>query len=253
MLNRIVIIIICISCSSCYSNVDKSLIDNWKSYSIPTSPDTLRNYYYSPNEWRVFIKDNKVHVAKNQSFDDKSLVPFKISHDGKEVLSALQVDDGYLIGFNRGEWGGHLDWFSKDGKVSYEISGDEIVQFIKRKGKNYAIQGLAHLTMSTGSILIIEKENGKWVSKEYLKLPVAPNSIGLGVGDDFFIITNESLLKIDGNRKVIPLVNKGFWFNNIYSDSISIVVKENIVYAGMRAGVYKYNLLTGMQEWLLPY
>jgi len=251
MLNRIFIILICLSCFSCHAQVDKSLIDNWKSYAIPTNQDTLRKYNYSQNEWSVFIKDNKVHVTKNRLYHDPSIVPFKINSDEKDRLSILKVEDGYLIGFYRGEWGGHLDYFSKNGKDHYLISGDEIVQFIKKDSKIFAIQGLAHMGMSEGSIIKITKENGKWTSKEYLKLPTAPDAIGLDRNKNFIVITSKSLLKVDSNAKINVLIEQGIWYARLYTNSI--VIKDDIVYAGMRAGVYKYNLQTGRQEWLLPY
>jgi hypothetical protein len=128
--------------------VDRSLVDNWKSYPIPTSQDTLGKYNDLRNEYRVIIKDNMVHVSKTLLDDDRSIIPFKIKKQ-KEFqmmgrLSATPVDDGYLVGFYRGEWGGHLYWFSKDGEDHYQISDDEIVQFIKHHEKIFAIQGLAH-------------------------------------------------------------------------------------------------------------
>jgi hypothetical protein len=165
-------------------------------------------------------------------------------------ISMLKVDDGYLVGFYRGEWGGSLFWFSKDGKKYYQISDDELVQFIKRNGKNYAIQGLAHLGMSEGGVIKIEKINGKWKSKEYLKLPTAPDAIALD-NDDFIIVTSKSLLKVDNNIKISVLIDRAVWYNGLYPNSI--VVKKNIVYAGMRAGVFKYNLTTNKQNWLLNY
>jgi hypothetical protein len=118
MLKRAFIILVCFSCFSCNSKVDKSLIENWKSYPIPTNPDTLRDYNNSPNEWALFIKDNKVHVVKSRPYHDTSIVSFKINSDEKEKLSSIQVTDGYLVGYYRGEWGGHLDWFSKNGGQS---------------------------------------------------------------------------------------------------------------------------------------
>ncbi len=253
MLNRVLIILIIFISYSCHSEIDKSLIDNWKSYSIPTNKDTLSNYNNSPLEWTLLLKNNKVHVVKSRPYHDTSIVPFKINSDEKEKLSALPVTDGYLVGFFRGEWGGHLDWFSKDGKDHYPISDDEIVQFIKTDGGNYAIQGLNHMGESRGSVVAIEKKATKWVSKEYLKLPLAPYAIASDSKKNFFIITSNSLLKIDSNKKITTLIKKGVWNSGFYSNSISIVVRDNIVYAGMRAGVYKYSLLTRREEWLLPY
>jgi len=107
--------------------------------------------------------------------------------------------------------------------------------------------------MSKGSIINIENEGGKWVSKVYLELPFAPYAITLDSNKNFFVITSNNLLKVDSNKKITTLFKKDVWKIGFHSNSFSIVIKDNIVYEGMRAGVYKYNLLTGRQEWLLPY
>jgi len=248
-MRRTLIYLICLGCLSCYSQSDKSLIINWKSYPIPTNKDTLIKNNYSQNEWRVFLKDNILHVA-NVTVQDSPIVPFKIDHGGKTHISAIQVNDGYVVGFNSGEWGGHLDWFSKDGKTHYQISDDQVAGFIKKDGKIYVIQGLAHLTLSFGSILKIERDAGKWISKEYLKLPFAPSMFASDAQGNFIIITSKNLLKVDKNKMITTLVKNGMWY--LGPSPNSIVFNNNAIYAGMRAGVYKYNLTTGREEWLMP-
>ncbi len=163
-------------------------------------------------------------------------------------VSILKVDDGYLLGFFRGEWGGYMYWFSKDGKHHYLISEVDVVQFIGFNNHVYAIEGLAHLGLSEGSILSLQKKNGKWISSEYLKLPAAPEAIAV-YGNNFIIITSKSLLEVDDNLKTTTLVEKGILY---YLDPNSLIIHDNIVYAGMQAGVYKYNLLSKQQEWLMP-
>ena len=252
-------ILICILWSVCYSQENKNLIKNWQSYTIPTNQDTLRKYNYSNAEWAVSLRNDSIYAGKyiERSGYDLSKLPFKINPDTKEKkemygkISLLKVEDGYLVGFYHGEWGGSLFWFSSDGKKYYKISNDEIVQFITRDGRNYAIQGLAHLSMSEGSIILIGNEKGKRTSGEFLKLPTAPDAIALDNHHDFIVITSKSLLRIDGNNKISILIDRGIWYDGLYTNSM--VIKDNIIYAGMRAGVFKYNLSTGQQNWLLPY
>ena len=245
--------------SSCYSQVDKELISNWKIHPVPTNPDTLQKYNYSfQNECAVFLKNDSVHVYKRREpqDDDLSLLPFKFAPGKKEaakmhgIISLLSVDDGYLVGFDRGEWGGYLYWFSKEGKKHYQVSTDQIVQFIKKSSEVYAIQGLAHMGISEGSIIKIKKLKNKWISKEYLKLPTAPFAIALH-NTSFIVITSKSLFEITNDNKISTLVETGIWNTGLYPNSI--VVSGNKAYAGMRAGVFEYDLLSRKQNWLLPY
>jgi hypothetical protein len=257
MLNRIFIVFFSFISASCYSQVDYGLLKNWKIHEIPSNSDTLRKYNNSVNDWSVFIRNNTLTVIKRKQYDDQSILPFDVKPKGDEKskmsgrISLIKVEDGYLVGFNRGEWGGYLYWFSKDGSNHYLISNDQVVQFINKKGQNYAIQGLAHLTMSEGSIIKIEKKNNKWLAHEYVSLPTAPEAIGLDIDDNFLIMTSKSLLKIEDNKKIQTLIGRGFWYDDLTTNSM--VISNNIIYAGMTAGVFKYDLSNGKQEWLLPY
>ena len=119
-----------------------------------------------------------------------------------------------------------------------------------RDNKIYAIEGLAHLSMSEGSIVEIKKDNGKWTSKEYLKLPSAPEAIELDSKNNFIIVTSSSLLSIDNYNHIDTLIATGMWDSYLYPNSL--VNQNDILFIGMRKGVFKYNLLTKKDEWLLP-
>jgi hypothetical protein len=143
--------------------------------------------------------------------------------------------------------GGNLWWFSKDGKQRYEISDDIIVSFVERDNKIYAIQGIAHLNISRGSIIEIKKVNGKWTRDDYLVLPHSPEGMDV-YGGNFIIITSNALIKVDGEKNIEYLIKDGFWG---YLYPTSLVIKEHEVYMGMRKGVYRYNLLSRQQSWLM--
>ena len=238
-----------------------TFLKNWKSYPVPTNEDTLYAYNYSKNDWVVYVDGSEMRVddIRNYKKDPSAKLPFEIKQSNSEwinvsaplagLIDFVEVDDGYLVGFNRGEWGGEFYWFSKDGRKKYEISGHQIVRFIMRNNKIYAIEGLAHLGLSGGSIIEIEKKRKKWTAKEYLKLPTAPQAVQLDSKDNFVVVTSSSLLSIDkiGNIKV--LVESGMW-ELLYPSSM--IIQDNNVYIGMRKGVYKFDLSTKMSEWLLP-
>lgn len=250
------LLILLLISSSVFGQTNKTLLKNWKSYTVPTNEDTLYKYNSDSNDWVIYLDSNEINVDKGGKYSIDSKLPFDILPSKTEQYklrgkrSVIQVEDGYLVGFYRGEWGGNLYWFSKDGKDKYEISGHEIVQFIKRDGKIYAIEGLAHLSMSQGSIIEMEKNNGKWTTKEYLKLPSAPDAVQLDNKKNFVIVTSSSLFSIDTKANMDTLVRVGMWDGYLYPSSM--VIQNDIVYIGMRKGVYKFDLATKKDEWLLP-
>ncbi len=107
---------------------DLTYLKNWSSFPVPVNYDTLYEYSCDKNDWFVYFDGNEVRVddIRNcQRYPGVDL-PFEIKQSNNNVLNvnaplaglidASEVDDGYLVGFNRGEWGGELYWFSKNGQ-----------------------------------------------------------------------------------------------------------------------------------------
>lgn len=188
---------------------------------------------------------------------DRISLPFKTptpkSYSKTEEFSGkksfIKVKNGYLVAFWRGEFGASLFWFSNEGSTYYKVNGASAVQFIKRGNEVYAINGLAHLNMSSGSILKISFENKKWVASDYLELPFAPYAISLDSNNDFIIVTSNNLIKITRKKGIETLLKTDFW-QGLYPTSS--VIEGDYIYIGMRKGVYKFNLRTKASEWLLP-
>lgn len=233
-------------------------VDEWKSYPVPDNKDSLIKYNYAKN-WYVTIKKNKMQASIVKKQGDT--IPFKIPINSSKSIfdkfygeqNIIKVNDGFLIGFYAGEWGGRLYWFSKDGKQNYKISDHMVIQFIKRQKRLYAIQGSAHMGESYGSIIELNKVDGRWTAKEYLHLPSAPAGIVLYKATNFIVITPSSLLQINKDATITTLIEKGFWKTYLYPRPENIKIKNNIAYFGMRGGIFKYDLTTMNQEWLMPY
>lgn len=248
-MSKILILLLLIS-SSCFGQ-NAIPIKNWKSHSIPTIEDTLVNYNRGQVWWKVLVKNNEIHAYNDYSHYQKQL-PFPIlktqsektlNISGKRIV--MEVDDGYLVGIDYGEWGGDFLWYSKNGKVHKQLKGYRIMQFITVDKKIYAIDGY-------GTMIRIDKIQNEWITETYIKFPFEQNpiSIALDNQNNFIVITSNCLLKIDKQRKITKVIENGFWRPYLYPTSI--VIRNNIVYAGMPMGIFKYNLDTEKKEWLMP-
>ena len=258
----------------------KGFLKNWNTYPVP---EDVMEYRHVERDWTVYPDGNEIRVDSNRSYKqnlaDKKL-PVRIKR--ARPTDAIQVNDGYLLGFNRGEWGGNIDWYSKNGKKKYEIATSiNPVQFIVRNNVLYAITGINHLSITEGNIIKIEKEGDKWTVKEYLKLPDKPHAVQLDSHDNMLVFTSSGLYSIDNeanidtlavkfSRPTIPVIEvslpgsvdtirvmqtpmyrnpKWVWG---FLHPTSMVIQNDVVYVGMRGGVYKFDLATKKEEWLLP-
>jgi hypothetical protein len=259
-----------------------TFLKNWKSYPVPALDEVENNYSeynHSPNNWIVYFDGDEIRVDGVRNYrgeNPREKLPFEIKQSNSRwlnisaplagLIDVVEVADGYIVGFNRGEWGGELYWFSKNGKKRYKISGHQIVQFIERDNKIYAIEGLAHL-VTRGSIIEIDKKGKKWKAKGFLKLSTAPEAIQLDSKGNFIVVTfgtnwsfdergfvvinaTPGLFSIDREANVDTLVENGIWGDSLYPSSM--VIQNDVVYIGMRKGVYKFDLTTKRDEWLLP-
>lgn len=201
--------------------------------------------------------NNKVFVREMMDTVDRTYLPFKTptpkSYSKMEEFSGkrsfIKVDDGYLVAFWRGEFGASMFWFSDDGTSNYKIPGASAVQFISRDGEIFAINGLAHLNMSSGRILKITKVNDKWVASTYVELPFAPYTILLDSKNDFIVVMSNNLIRVTKKKKIRTILKTDFW-EGLYPTSS--VIEDDNVYIGMRKGIYQFNLGTRESKWLLP-
>ena len=97
--------------------------------------------------WRVFVDGASIsaEISESEVPVQQHRPPFEAAADDFRAASRFwPVDDGWLVGFNHGEFGAALYWFSRDGKRHYEISRHHVVTFFALADGIHAIEGLAH-------------------------------------------------------------------------------------------------------------
>ncbi|UIR54782.1 hypothetical protein LZQ00_10890 [Sphingobacterium sp. SRCM116780] len=233
------------------------LLKDWKSNPLPKH----QSYEGQIDLWTVYLEDDQPKVTeKSKPIELPKYIQLK---DSKEYESSDKIlthadpsdfqitDNGFLISVNRGEWGGELYWFSKNGKKNYHVDAGNYIQFITRSNDILVLEGLAHLGTSDGRIMQLIKKEDIWTAQKYLELPFAPQTACLDKEDNILIVTTKNIVSVDKNKQIKSIVSFDLWED--HSTSSSIIMHNNILYVGMLFGVYKYALDTGKSEWLTPY
>ena len=90
---------------------------------------------------------------------------------------AIKLKDGWLLGSDKGEWGGSLVHKSDSDEVT--IINDNIEDIYEYDFGYIVVAGLSHMGFNSGSIyLVTAKEKGSFESIKLHGLPSAPKHLG---------------------------------------------------------------------------
>jgi hypothetical protein len=220
---------------------------------------------YTLDAWVVSMEKDQIVLSKRYlNMSQPHDLPFQIEPGSAEhglfgERCAHQVDNGYLVGFNAGEFGGAIWWFSKDGKNRSLLMRENIKGFVQTKNSVLGIFGLAHMTISRGGILKLEKDSlGKWSAKMMAELGAAPQAFIEEKNGSILIVTTNSLVrfypdkKYPERRQEILHKAKSSW-GILYPTSI-VVDSAGVVYIGMRYAIARLTPEKEgyKEEWLVP-
>jgi len=179
----------------------------------------------SQNEFGVKIVEGKLEIKKVDEINE----------------CKLKLSNGTLIGINRGEWGGQLTFKPSDTtKKIVEIKKGNIKFIFSFKDNVYFIEGLAHLSMSSGALYELENINDSFTFKKLIDFEDAPEAIEI-FQDKILIATHENFYVIKDFKKEL-IFQDTFW-SSLYPNSIAALDDKN-VFIGMRGGIVKLDLTT---------
>ena len=238
-------------------------VSTWQEVSRPSTPYSDDRYVWgsasnrSKYYWKVFKEGPTVKATLDK--DRKSSQgkpPFTPQAEDFQDLypyASLKVDDGWLIGFNQGEFGRALYWFDHSGKSRYKISNHQVVAFFRSSDEILAIEGLAHLSTSRGSIIRLRK-NKRWQAEKLTLLPEAPYA-GVQFRDGrLLLVLSDSLAEYSrkGDRETLKFYEKDGDWGGLYPTSVVLTDDQTKAYIGMRQFVAEYEFGRRILRFLLP-
>lgn len=240
----------------------------WEVIGRPSKDDSDRYYSFldlanhSPHEWRVSSKDGKVvaqlqadvEAQKERSPDFDTTV--QLQNAKAAAFRTLKVLDGWIAAYNQGEFGSAVYWFSEDGKSRKKLSDHQINEFLVEGDRIFAVEGLAHLSLSQGSMIEIKREDRGWKVEKLLPLPGSGEAIAR-IGDgDYAVVTSDMLLRVNLDREVLMLIPNGDWGglcpNSVATDGKYLYIGMRQFVARCRLGrsVQTFDLLVPSSKWL---
>lgn len=145
------------------------------------------------------IAEHFVYMKAIDTFGDKS---GNIKYYSTTPDVGIKVEDGWIIGNDRGEWGGELVHWKSENDY-YLIIEDNIKDIFDTHYGIIAVGGLAHLDKSRGVLYKLSKsDNNRWTAEAYKYLPGAAYSSQM--------LEDERLLLNTTGGSVIFSPEKGF-------------------------------------------
>jgi hypothetical protein len=241
-------------------------IQGWVALSGPPTEQELRCTDYSENFWSVSLIDGRIKPVPCPVRQHVDPLPFDYEA-GKDRSGNRHVQrllDGWLVGFDDGEFGGGLWWFSPDGRESRRLPPPtdapaspqdpfrpENVLGLPVVGKEQLVlMGLDHLLGRSGRILRLVLREGAWELAPLAVLDSAPDPWFVD-GDQLLIATESGIwvLKSTGHLTKLHEIELGR-----FSPSALIRGPDAALYLGLRHYVLRLEGKDSKwsETWLVP-
>lgn len=136
------------------------------------------------------VEDNQDNIAEHQTPD-----------------VALRVNNGWIAGSHRGEWGGELVFIRDDGSITLLLK-ENIRDIFTIGEKQVAVAGLSHMGSNRGMIYELKASaKGSWRAEPWRALPGAPGSTGKTKSGEIYVSTaggGNVILSANGNFRMTP-------------------------------------------------
>lgn len=195
--------------------------ENFTEHSIPK---------VESKEWFVLVNAKDCYAVKK---DNGRLIVEKTSYYKEN--SELEIEDGKLIGENKGEFGGALYFQPKEDKDKVvKIKFGNIVDIFRFQNKIYFTEGSG----IWGSLYELKKDS----VFTYNKIESFGDALEAVTvfNDSIYIASYHGFYKV-ADEKATLIFRKQFW-DNLYPNSVVVFDEENI-FMGIRSGIVKLNLV----------
>jgi hypothetical protein len=208
----------------------------WVAAPAPSQNSALQCANYSRHQWSV-ERSNGINVYDSEvdkrpgAVLPSGFVRTKEMH-GRAIVQ--KVADGWLVGFNAGEFGGGLWWSDESGRRTRKLTGENVRAFVPRGNAVLVFTGLAHFSIDKGKIYsFTAKDSGALVL--IADIGHEPSAAVMGDAGGVLIATNIGVLRLTtDNRREQLYRNRAIGLlypNSIVEDATGSIVVGMRFYA----------------------
>jgi hypothetical protein len=225
-------------------------------YLIPAYSSTMECANYSRLEWRVSLSEaGSAQITPRpepyESYKRELPSGVKVQRGMAGIERNLKIENGWLLGFDGGEFGGGL-WFADLSGKTQELSGENVHGFIETPQGVLVIAGLAHMGLDSGKVLIVPYAvNSQSDLKTLMDLDGAPGAFTKLSADTALVVTTHGISRISSSGLRKTLLRSDF--SALYPNSV-VSTTDGTIYVGMRLFVVRLLHQSGKYtaQWLVP-
>jgi hypothetical protein len=236
----------------------QTLPGGWLVHSTPTENSReIACANYSSLEWLVSTSQTgTVEItARPKPYGVKSStlkLPSGVKRD-KDMLgveSKVKTSNGWLLGFDAGEFGGGL-WFANDSGKTRKLSNENVRGFVETSAGFLVFVGLAHMWLDSGKVLIVTEHDSDVGMQTLAKLDGAPQAVTRVSSDVALVVTTHGISQVSSAGEIKTLLHQTFGL--LYPNSV-VSLPDGTVYTGMRLFVVRLVKQSGgyAEQWLVP-
>jgi hypothetical protein len=161
-----------------------------------------------------------------------------------------QTKDGWLVGFNSGEFGGSLWYLSPDGSKSKQILNENVTQIAEIFGRVYVVTNAAGQGLGFRGGAIYEVADTGEI-KNHLDFEDSPLAFVQESTTSILIVSDSGIHRVSSDLKEEQIFKRdlsGFSSNSI------VVARDKTIYIGMNFFVLRLirNEKSYKEQWLVP-
>lgn len=233
----------------------------WVPYRSPNEAGSpvLSCAAFSEREWQVAPDGEGVRISAYRERWVEDPLPFDVRSSRREDglvgdRRVRRVDDGWLAGFDAGEFGGSLWWFDADGGRRRKLAEDNVMGLADSSAGVLALAGLAHMGMEYGKVLLVgEGQGGDRRVEVVADLGGAPTAFAPESADSLIVSTYERVVRVRTSGEVEQLYAVGGDDRLPYPNSLTLS-KAGVIHVGMRHFVLRLSPSEAgyREEWFVP-
>jgi hypothetical protein len=172
---------------------------------------------YREDFWSVSLGDGTVVVQERSTASVVQPLPFafmpkELEHGDRRVT---KVADGWLVGFDQGEFGGGLWWVDESGGRSQRLrpprqspvnkadpyQAENVLGFADIGGRTVVLMGLDHLSGRSGRAFAVQQASGSWRLAPLAVFDASPEA-WLAEDEYLLVVTESGLWKLDADGRL---------------------------------------------------